>query len=215
VTPTFLLTTLVLVATPGTGVVYTLSAGLLHGRRAAVTAAAACTAGIVPHLLASITGLAALLHASAAAYALLTWAGIAYLLLLAVQTWSDPGDGLVRAARTRQDATTPTTPSTPTTSRVLRDGVVLNLLNPKVTLFFFAFLPQFVPAGPGSTGRMALLGAVFALLTLVVFTAYGLAASALRPLLARRPQLAGLANRAFAATYVLVAAALVLEQAAS
>ncbi|MFB9376771.1 LysE family translocator [Kineococcus gynurae] len=208
------MTTLVLVATPGTGVVYTLDAGLRHGRRTAVLAAGACTLGIVPHLVCSITGLAALLRTSSLAYALLTWAGIAYLLHLAVLTWSDPGDRLVRAADPRRDATTPSTASTtaPTTARVLRDGVVLNLLNPKLTLFFVAFLPQFVPPGPGSARRMALLAAVFTAVTLVVFCAYGLAATALRPVLVRRPRLAGRANRVFAATYVLIAGALVLEQ---
>lgn len=208
-TPVFLVASLVVVATPGTGAVYTVNAGLLRGRRAALLAATACTVGVLPHLLASITGLAALLQASAWAYALLTWAGIAYLFYLAAMTWSDPGHDLTATATA---TATTKAPASIRTSRVLRDGVVLNLLNPKLTLFFVAFLPQFVPAGDDSTATMATLGGIFMLLTLIVFVVYGLGATTLRPLLRRHPMLAGHANKAFAATYVLIAAVLVTDQ---
>lgn len=87
----FLLTTLIIVASPGTGVIYTLAAGLSRGRRASVLAAFACTLGIVPHLVAAMLGLAALLHTSALAYNAVKYAGVAYLLWMAWQTLREDG----------------------------------------------------------------------------------------------------------------------------
>src|SRR3712207_1586326 len=154
----FLLTSLVVVATPGTGVLFTLAAGLSHGARASVLAAFACTLGIVPHMVAAITGLAALLHVSAVAFEVVKYLGVAYLLYMAISTLREHGalaveeDAAPRAAR-----------------KVLVSGVLVNILNPKLTIFFFAFLPQF------ATGALPMVGlsAVFMVLTFVVFAAYG------------------------------------------
>ena len=132
----FLVTSLVIVATPGTGALFTLAAGLARGSRAAVLAAFACTLGTVPHLLAAITGLAALLQASGTAFQILKYAGVVYLLYMAWATWRDTG--VLRV----EDAPQPTS-----RRAVIVSGITLNLLNPKLTIFFFAFLPQFVPAG--------------------------------------------------------------------
>ena len=127
----FLVTSLVIVATPGTGVLYTLAAGLSRGARASVLAAFACTLGIVPHMLAAITGLAALLHTSAVAFQGLKYLGVAYLLFMAWSTLRERGaltveeDAAPRSART-----------------VIVSGVLVNILNPKLTIFFFAFLPS-------------------------------------------------------------------------
>ena len=82
----FLITSLIVVASPGTGVLVTLAAGLSRGTRAAVVAAFGCTLGIVPHMLAAITGLAALLHTSALAFQAVKYAGVAYLLYMAWST---------------------------------------------------------------------------------------------------------------------------------
>ena len=90
ITLNFLVTSLIVVLIPGTGVVLTVSTGLAAGRRASVFAALGCTAGIVPHLLASVLGLSALMHASALAFQLLKFAGVAYLLYLAIATWRAP-----------------------------------------------------------------------------------------------------------------------------
>src|SRR6187551_1832902 len=87
----FLLTSLVIVATPGTGVLYTIGAGLARGARASVLAAFACTLGIVPHLVAALTGLAAILHASGVAFQTIKYLGVAYLLWMAWATWRDNG----------------------------------------------------------------------------------------------------------------------------
>ena len=159
----FLLTTLVVVATPGTGVLYTLAAGISRGARASVVAAIGCTLGIVPHMLAAITGLAALLHTSALAFQVIKYLGVAYLLYMAWSTLRERGPLSVEADTTPRSA-----------ARVITSGVLVNLLNPKLTIFFFAFLPQFVPAeDDGSLARMLLLSAVFMLVTLVVFVGYG------------------------------------------
>ena len=88
-TPEFLLTTLVVVATPGAGVLYTLAAGVSRGWRASLVAAFACTLGIVPHVIAAVTGLAAIMHASVMAFSIIKWLGVAYLVYLAWKTFRD------------------------------------------------------------------------------------------------------------------------------
>src|SRR3954465_1548693 len=169
-TLTFLLTSLVIVVTPGTGVLLTVTAGLSRGARASVITAIGCTLGIVPHLLAAITGAAALLRASGFAFELLRAFGVAYLLFLAVQTWRDRSDPVAMGARP---------PKAPV--KIMLSAAAANLLNPKLTLFFFAFLPQFIHAGsPHPTTELLLLSATFMAMTLVVFIVYGV--------FARRPQ---------------------------
>jgi threonine/homoserine/homoserine lactone efflux protein len=197
----FLLTTLVVVATPGTGVVYTLAAGLSRGRRASVVAAFACTLGIVPHVLATVTGLAALLNASATAFQVLKYAGVGYLLYMAWATLRDKQAIDVD----RDDAPL-------SAGRVIVRGVQINLLNPKLTIFFFAFLPQFVPAGePGALAQMLALSAVFMAMTFVVFAAYGATAAAVRDTVLSRPRLVNRIRKTFAATFVALSARLAVE----
>lgn len=190
----FLLTTLVVVVTPGTGVVYTLAAGLSHGRRASVVAALGCTLGVVPHLVATISGLAALLHTSAVAYSVVKYLGVGYLLYMAWATLRDKD-----ALAVETDAETEPRPAL----RVITSGVLINVLNPKLTMFFVAFLPQFVPTGtPGSLGLMLQLGAVFMALTFVVFAAYGMFAAAVRDRLTARPRIMTGVRRVFAVCFV-------------
>jgi threonine/homoserine/homoserine lactone efflux protein len=194
----FLLTTLVVVVTPGTGVVYTLTAGLSHGRRASLVAALGCTLGVVPHLVATITGLAALLHASAAAYEVVKYLGVGYLLYMAWATLRDKDALAVEEEAEPRSA-----------ARVIASGVLINLLNPKLTMFFVTFLPQFVPAGePGSLGMMLRLSAVFMALTFVVFAAYGMCAAAVRNRVLARPQVTTGIRRVFAACFVGLSARL-------
>lgn len=200
-TPEFWITTLVVVATPGTGALYTIAAGLARGARASVLAALACTIGILPHMLAAITGLAALLHASAVAFNVLKYLGVAYLLFLAWQTWRD------RSMLAVDEKATPQSPW-----KVLSTGVLINLLNPKLTIFFFAFLPQFVQPGRSDTlPLMLLLSAIFMAVTFVVFAAYGFFASALRRHVISRPKVVLWMRRSFAAAYVVLAGRLALQ----
>jgi threonine/homoserine/homoserine lactone efflux protein len=195
----FLLTTLIVVATPGTGVVHTLAAALSRGRRAGVVAAVGCTLGTVPHLLASVTGVAALLHADATAFQVLKYAGVAYLLHMAWATLRDK-DALVAG----EGRTAP-----PSARQVIVRGVLINILNPKLTVFFLAFLPQFVsPAEPHAVVRMAALGGVFMVATFLVFAAYGLPAASVRGQVLGRPRVMAWLRRGFAGSFVALGAKL-------
>ncbi len=189
----FLITTFVIVATPGTGVIYTLGAALGRGHRAAVVAALGCTLGTLPHLVAAITGLAAVLHASGVAFAVLKYVGVAYLLYMAFTMFRSGGGIALDASRPRSDL------------RVIGDGVLVNLLNPKLTLFFFAFLPQFVAADGSATLQMLRLSAVFVAVTFVVFVAYGLLAATVREHVLRRERVMTWVSRVFGATLAALA----------
>jgi len=194
----FLLVSLVVVASPGIGVLYTVSAALARGSRAGVVAALGCTVGIVPHMVAAIAGLAALLNASAVVFQTVKYAGVLYLLYLAWTTIRDHGSLDVRARGSQGSA-----------GRVILTAVLINLLNPKLTLFFFAFLPQFVSAREAHpVPRMLLLSAVFMLLTFVVFAVYGLLAALLREKVTSRPRAIAWMRRSVAGAFVVLAAKL-------
>jgi len=196
----FLLTTLIVVASPGTGVLYTLAAGLARGGKASMIAAFGCTLGIVPHMAAAITGLAALLHASALAFEVIKYLGVAYLLWMAWKTLRETG-----ALRVEQD-------TTPRSARqVITSGILINILNPKLSIFFFAFLPQFVPAGaPDALPRMLELSLVFMAATFVVFCIYGLCAASVRSQIISRPRVMAWMRRVFAGAFVALGAQLAL-----
>lgn len=198
----FLLITFIIVASPGTGVIYTLAAGLARGGRASVLAAFACTLGIVPHLVAAMLGLAALLHTSALAYDLVKYAGVAYLLWMAWQSLRE--EGVLKIEKT-PDARPPV--------RVLVDGILINILNPKLSIFFVAFLPQFIPAAkPQPLLRMLELSGVFMAMTFVVFALYGLFAAAMRAHVISRPAVLRWMRRTFAAAFVALGARLALQE---
>src|SRR5215208_3656869 len=193
----FLITSLIVVASPGTGVLVTLAAGLSRGARAAVVAAFGCTLGIVPHMLAAITGLAALLHASAVAFHAIKYLGVAYLLYMAWTTLRDKDTiEVAQTAEPRLDA-----------------RVMINILNPKLTIFFFAFLPQFVSAGePNAALQMLGLSGVFMLVTFGIFALYGLFAAAFRRRVIERPAVVTWMRRAFGGAFVVLAGKLALTQ---
>lgn len=199
----FLIVALVVVATPGTGMIYTVAAGLARGGKASVVAAFGCTLGIVPHMLAAITGLAALLHASALAFDVVKYAGVVYLLWMAWQTWRDKGALSLTAARSARQGFLAMT----------LEAVAINLLNPKLSIFFFAFLPQFVAAdAPGAVGQMLGMSAVFMAMTFAVFALYGLFAAAVRDRILTRPAVLAWMRRGFAATFALLGAKLALTE---
>jgi len=195
----FLLTALIIVATPGTGVLYTLAAGLSRGARASIIAAVGCTLGIVPPMVAAIMGLAALLHTSALAFQTLKYLGVAYLLYIAWRTFRDTGALTVEETAPRS------------ATKVIISGILINILNPKLTIFFFAFLPQFVSAHePGAPIHMLELSAVFMLLTFVVFVGYGVFAAAVRTHVVSRPQVMTWMRRVFAGSFVALGVKLAL-----
>jgi threonine/homoserine/homoserine lactone efflux protein len=196
----FLATALVVVATPGTGVLYTLAAGLSRGARASVIAAVGCTLGIVPPMLAAIMGLAALLYTSALAFQILKYLGAAYLLYRAWATLRD-----------KQALAVAEEPAPRSAIRVIVSAILINLLNPKLAIFFFAFLPQFVSAhDPHALLSMLGLSAVFMLLTLVVFIGYGTCAAAVRDQVIARPRVMTWMRRAFAGAFVALGVRLAL-----
>jgi threonine/homoserine/homoserine lactone efflux protein len=199
--PEFLLTSLIIVISPGIGVVYTMSAGLSRGFRASVVAAFGCTLGIVPHMLAAITGLAALLHASAIAFDTIKYVGVAYLLYMAWQAWRERGSLQIDD---RVDARS--------AWRVTVQAVLVNILNPKLSIFFFAFLPQFVTVDdPSPLGHMALLSGVFMAMTFAVFVIYGAFAASIRRHVLTRPVVLTSMRRAFAGAFVALGAKLALS----
>jgi threonine/homoserine/homoserine lactone efflux protein len=194
------MTSLIVVASPGTGVLYTLSAGLSRGSRAAVVAALGCTLGIVPHMIAAITGLAALLHTSALAFETLKYLGVAYLLYMAWNTLKERGGLSV------EDNVAPRS-----AGKVIATGILVNVLNPKLSIFFFAFLPQFVSTSePNALSKMLELSSVFMLLTFVVFVCYGIFAASIRGQVASRPMLLTWMRRTFAGAFVMLGAKLAL-----
>nr|WP_314418060.1 LysE family translocator [uncultured Erwinia sp.] len=165
----YLMTSLLIVMSPGTGALITLSAGLKQGSRSALLAAVGCTLGVVPHMLAAITGLAALLHASPTAFAVVRYAGVCYLLVMAWQTMRESGPLSVTAESPQ-----------PSARRLVLQSIAANILNPKLSLFFLAFLPQFVrPDATSPLQSMLMLSAIFAAMTFAVFALYGLFAAAL------------------------------------
>jgi threonine/homoserine/homoserine lactone efflux protein len=187
----FLLTSLIVVASPGTGVLYTLAAGLSRGARASVVAAFACTLGIIPHMAAAVTGLAALLHTSAVAFQTLKYAGVAYLLYMAWKTLGDRG-----ALKIEKEI------APRSVRQVIVSGILINILNPKLSIFFFAFLPQFVSTDePNALARMGALSAIFMLLTFVVFACYGVFAASVRHHIISRPSILMWMRRTFAGAF--------------
>jgi threonine/homoserine/homoserine lactone efflux protein len=198
----FLITSLIIVASPGTGVLFTLAAGLSRGSRASVVAAFGCTLGIIPHMAAAIMGLAALLHTSAIAFQTLKYLGVAYLLYMAWNALRERG-----ALRIEQQA------GARSALRVTVDAILINILNPKLSIFFFAFLPQFVRSDdPAPLSHMLLLSGAFMLLTFVVFVGYGLFAASVRSHVISRPRVLAWMRRTFAAAFVALGAKLALAE---
>ena len=195
----FWLTSLIITATPGTGVLYTLAAAIGGGRRASIAAAFGCTLGIVPHLAAAVFGAAALLRTSGLVFNIIKYAGVAYLLYMAWSMLRQTGE--LRVGR-----------ATPASMRrTITSAVLVNLLNPKLTLFFFAFLPQFLePGRPGQTQRMLALSGVFMAMTFVVFVLYGVLAAAVRDRVLSRPRFMLWVRRVFAASFAALSARLVV-----
>jgi threonine/homoserine/homoserine lactone efflux protein len=194
----FLVTSLIVIVSPGTGVLYTLATGLSRGSRASVVAAFGCTIGIVPHMAAAILGLAALLHTSALAFETFKYLGVAYLLYMAWNTLRERGTLRVeREVGIRSSA------------QVTVTAVLINILNPKLSIFFLAFLPQFVSVDESNPlARMLLLSAVFMLMTFVVFVGYGLFAASIRDHVISRPRVLTWMRRTFAAAFVALGARL-------
>ncbi|OYU90432.1 MAG: lysine transporter LysE [Bradyrhizobiaceae bacterium PARB1] len=197
----FLITSLIVVASPGTGALYTLATGFSRGGRSSIVAAFGCTLGIIPHMAAAILGVAALLHTSALAFQIFKYVGVAYLLYMAWKTLQEHGtlkienDGL----------------SGQSALQVTTTAILINILNPKLSIFFLAFLPQFISTEETHPlSQMLLLSAIFMLMTFVVFALYGLFAAAVRNHVITRPRVLTWMRRTFAGAFAALGAKLAL-----
>ena len=198
----FWLTSLVVVLVPGTGVIYTVSTGLALRWRSAIAAAFGCTMGIIPHLTASILGLSAILHMSARAFQVIKYAGAFYLLYLAWTMWRETG-GLNFDQSNVENGPV----------KIIIKGILINILNPKLTLFFLAFLPQFVsPESAKLTYEMLGLSAVFMGMTFVIFVLYGILASGVSAYFSRSPKAIKWMQRSFAVIFAALAVDLALSK---
>lgn len=198
----FLILSLIVVVSPGIGVLYTIAVGLSRGSRAGIVAAFACTLGIVPHIAAAALGLAAVLHTSALLFQTLKYAGVAYLLYMAWQTLHERGAlSLNRETNVRYGL------------EIVTTGILINVLNPKLSIFFLAFLPQFISASEAQPfARMMELSAVFMAMTFAVFVLYGLSAAAARDYVISRPRVLTWMRRTFAGAFALLAARLAFSE---
>jgi threonine/homoserine/homoserine lactone efflux protein len=198
----FLITSLVVVVVPGTGVIYTVSTGLFKGWQASIAAAAGCTAGILPHLLASVLGLSAIMHMSALAFQAVKYAGAAYLLYLAWSMWRDTGMLEFGDIGSRKGLW-----------QIAAKGVLINILNPKLSIFFLAFLPLFVAPGAASPlVQMLLMSAVFMGMTLVIFILYGICANSVRGYIAQSPKWIVRLQRSFALVFAVLSIKLAMAE---
>jgi threonine/homoserine/homoserine lactone efflux protein len=198
----FLLTSLIVIVSPGTGVLYTLAVALTRGSKASIAAAFGCTFGIVPHMSAAMLGLAAIMHTSALAFAALKWCGVIYLLYMAWQALRETGalavDARVGARSGRRVAVT---------------GFLINILNPKLSIFFLAFLPQFIAGDEiHPLLRMLELSGVFMAMTFAVFVVYGLFAAKVRDRIVTRPKVMRWLRRAFAGGFAALGARLAFAE---
>ncbi len=196
----FLVTSLVVVLIPGTGVLYTIAAGLFSGKKASVFAAFGCTLGIVPSLMASIMGLAIIIHTSALAFQVIKVIGVAYLLFLSWSMLRSSGSLTLNEGQDKQSLVA-----------VAFKGFLINILNPKLTIFFLAFLPQFIPAQvPSATNHMLLLGVTFMIMTFLVFVIYGILATSVRNYIIHSEKVSTIVQRIFAGSFALLGLKLAL-----
>ena len=198
----FLLTSFVVVLMPGTGVIYTITTGLFSGRQASMAAALGCTAGIVPHLCACVLGLSAILHMSALAFQILKFAGVAYLLYLAWSLWRDKSALEFNKPMHKKGL-----------FQIILKGFLVNILNPKLSIFFLAFLPLFVKPGTISPiQQLLILSAAFMGMTLIIFICYGVLASVVCAYFVNSPKRALWLQRTFAAVFAALAAKLAASE---
>lgn len=198
----FLLTSLVVVLIPGTGVIYTVSTGLFSGWRASIAAAFGCTTGIIPHLTVSILGLSAILHMSAIAFQVIKYAGVIYLMYLSWSMWRQTGSLQVNSPE-----------STKSLWQIVAKGFLINILNPKLSIFFLAFLPLFVSPNVSSPMfQMLILSAVFMAMTLIVFILYGISANYVRKYIVSSSKATTWLQKSFAAIFAVLAVKLAMTE---
>nr|WP_174506833.1 LysE family translocator [Acinetobacter sp. Marseille-Q1620] len=189
----YILTSLVIILIPGTGVLYTVTVGLTQGKKASIYAALGCTAGIIPHLLATILGLAAIMHTSALAFQTLKWLGVIYLFYIAIMTWKDKSLLVLDTQNNINNSN----------KTLILKSFLMNILNPKLTIFFLAFLPQYVPANTvHPLFNLIVLSSIFMLMTFFVFIIYGVLANIFRKFVIESKSIQQILRYSFTAIFV-------------
>jgi threonine/homoserine/homoserine lactone efflux protein len=195
----FIIASLILTATPGPDNLAILSLGLAHGRRAGMGFALGCALGCLTHTIWVTLGVAALVAASDLAFGILKYAGAAYLVYLGINALRSRGAEIAEGQPTAS-------------SRFVLRGFIANAINPKVALFFFAFLPQFVnPQGRVSL-QMLFFGLSFAVLTLFVFLPLGYFSGRVGAWLRGRPAVARWMDRLAGTLFIGLAIRLALAR---
>lgn len=198
----FFLTSLVVVLIPGTGVLYTISTGLVHKWKYGIWAAFGCTLGILPHLFACILGISVIMHISAQLFIIMKILGSVYLFYLSWKTWISAGK--ITFSDEKEDVTI---------LQIIQKGILLNILNPKLTLFFLSFLPQFIPANlKNTTSPMILLSLVFMAMTFFVFVGYGILASFVSDMIIKSKNMMKNIERSFACIFAALAVKLATSE---
>lgn len=198
---TFIITSIIIILLPGTGVIYTISNGIIRGKRKAVIAASGCTLGIIPHLLVSVMCSSFIIQSGKIFFMILKILGALYLLYL--------GYGMIRS---RQDLNFPEKIDESQSIQIICRGILINLLNPKLTLFFFAFLPQYLSINTQNYLKESLiLGAVFMILTFIVFIVYGVCASFIKDFIGHSAEKMKYIQQFFGIMFILFAAQLALS----
>ncbi len=198
----FLITSFLVVIIPGTGMIYTLACSLSRGWSGSLFGALGSTLSIVPHILAAVFGLAAVLHASAVAFQMVKFAGVAYLLYMAWGIIRDNSTFNIQEGKDNRS-----------NMKVVFHGILASVLNPKLSVFFLAFLPQFIATNsPNPISQMFGLGFVFMVMTFVVFLSVGFAAVTVRDKIISRPKVLRWLKRTFAASFIMLAAKLSLTE---
>jgi len=174
----FVLAAAALIVVPGPAVLFVVARTIVHGRRAGVVSASGVACGGLVHVAAATVGLSAILAASATAFTVVKLVGAAYLVVLGVRTLVGHRAAVSTLEAAQAEAEAPL-------AALFRQGVIVNILNPKTALFFLAFLPQFVDRHHAAAPQIALLGLIFVAMALLSDSLYATAAGALRGLLAR------------------------------
>ena len=190
----FALASLVLAATPGPGVLYVVTRTLAQGRRAGLASVAGVAAGNLGNAMGASLGLAALLALSSLAFSVVKFAGAAYLMWLGIQALRAGSVAVAAAA-------SPAHVDAPRHRRIMRDGFLVALLNPKTALFFAAFLPQFIDPAGSAVLQSTLFGAAFVAIAACTDTVYVLAAGAAAPALGTLGRARALGRYATALVY--------------
>lgn len=198
----FLTASLVVIVAPGPDNILVLTRGISQGRKAAMVSAAGASVGLVCHSLFAAAGLSALLAQSAVAFSVVKYVGAAYLIYLGVKT-------LVK----REGLALPGEEGTMRLRSVFAQGVASNVMNPKIAVFFLAYLPQFVdPAAGGTAPQLLLLGLAFALLTWLLFSLLGYFSGTLGDRLLHRPRLSEALRWATGGVFVALGLRLALPE---